>query len=724
MNERMPQENVVAPTTRSGVSLPAGSLHPANYVGDPQLGTFVDWDTQFMQKGLAPPAEAHVSGSPSEWRGQPTGDGKHPALMKGHEPGDPDGRLLETNTGQPYKPGIQGDDPYEGSAAGQVSEYHPSGGPGQPAPAGVPPAGDAVAKMSSAHNPMPFANALSPMIAQMHGKQSVPGLPEGPKSAPVAPPHEEPSAKMGPWIEWEASLLGLMQGKKFKRAKMQEGFGPSSARMKGKQGGYSLEGRGGGKKIPDFHTDENAQKSLTIDDLLSGLLPMITTGDPRWVSSESMQKGKGEGSRGGKIIGHTKSGKPIYAVPGHLASSWAKGDAATKKHGFASEGAGPAIRAHNDASTSHFESSSKGYSSKDHKDAAEALEQHKRAHDLEGPSRYVHNGIIRQHHAAAEKKAAEELTESQKQHDRAFLDRAGVKPHHEGSKWQDSMEAPDLKDKDPSPRDHYRNPKGKMSGYQSEVGKWKSKMRAKFRRQDKARKGEVMHDIHGRALRTTLNKSDDRVPEEYLYDYLCANIEDCYEQQRRETEHQNVSARDQIKAMAQNVMHDLVKRLRWDPNLVRACKRYSVTMPVVEAILIEKGIYKPRADSDWASDKDQNAAMGMPVAQGIPGSVFAFSMPANPWQKSELAPSVNREMRDFTQDVSHLVKSDDRNPFTALQHAEEVRMRALYGGGDSNAVANVASDCPVHNGVDINKAQNLHNAMLPCTCGAEPNPYG
>jgi len=56
--------------------------------------------------------------------------------------------------------------------------------------------------------------------------------------------------------------------------------------------------------------------------------------------------GGGEGSRGGKVIGHTKSGKPIYDVSGH---SWGP-----KAHG------------------AHMAKHAKDFSAQDHKDAATA----------------------------------------------------------------------------------------------------------------------------------------------------------------------------------------------------------------------------------------------------------------------------------------------------------------------------------------------------------------
>lgn len=46
-----------------------------------------------------------------------------------------------------------------------------------------------------------------------------------------------------------------------------------------------------------YNIDQNLQKGMSVDEVIENVL----------------QKAGGEGSRGGKVIGHTKSGKPVYS---------------------------------------------------------------------------------------------------------------------------------------------------------------------------------------------------------------------------------------------------------------------------------------------------------------------------------------------------------------------------------------------------------------------------
>jgi hypothetical protein len=694
------QQNVVAPVTKSGVALPEGSIDPRNYVGNPNLGSFIDWDQQFMEKGMPPPAEANEFGTPSEWLGQVTGFGRAAGMSKAAPPGDPTGRLIPTGTGTPYEPGVQGDDPYVGSAAGEVSEYHPQN-VAQPAPAGVPPA----AKMSGA-NPMPFAMQLAPMMGHMGSKQ-VPGLPDA-SGEPVEEAdddHAKMSRLLGMMSQLSSTqlnaLVGMMRGKK--HGKMNEGFGPSSARMAG--GESASEGRGTGLAPYDASTEKSLDAAL--EDLRSimeeplrkaqskaeyfesiGKWRQSINGKFRRQEKKDMRgkiaipalakmsgKHKGEGSRGGKIIGHTKSGKPIYGSTKALAKKVEQADSSDRAAGGKGH---PDVHHSMQAHKEHFKATSQGFTSQDHKDAASAIDDHKYKKNLQGSSRWSHNLLANEHRNEADKKSEKELADSHKQHDDAF---------HQHSR---DAHGPSIMDRYPKVKNAIANmPKGA-----------KKSMSAM---QKAEREG---------------------IPQEYLYDYLCGCIEQAYERESRETEHQNVSAKDQLTAMASAVMHSLVRDMRYNGDVRRACTAYKVTRDVVAAILISKGIYKPKADSDWASDLDSNAAMGMPMNEGIAGSVFAFSNPPTPFIGQQETPPRTHTLVDRTIDVSHLVKSDDRDPHVPLRAAELARMRALYGTGLEVAQPNVAADCPVHNGKDISKAQNLHNPMQPCTCGATANPWG
>ena len=116
---------------------------------------------------------------------------------------------------------------------------------------------------------------------------------------------------------------------------------------------------------------------------------------------------KSEGARGGHVIGHTKSGKPIYGVKRVHAALDKKAAEAAAKHGLFSEEAHPAIAQSQRALDQHYSESTPGYefhwSPKDHREAAEALQAHKSTltDQHEG---YATQGMINRHHASAEKK--------------------------------------------------------------------------------------------------------------------------------------------------------------------------------------------------------------------------------------------------------------------------------------------------------------------------------
>lgn len=98
---------------------------------------------------------------------------------------------------------------------------------------------------------------------------------------------------------------------------------------------------------------------------------------------DNLEKGGGEGSRGGKVIGHTKSGKPIYDSSGH------------KEHKNFSH------QDHTDAAEHHDKLWEEAKSRGDHEKAAEhddhSMEHQERAYHLEheddddnGSHRYGH----------------------------------------------------------------------------------------------------------------------------------------------------------------------------------------------------------------------------------------------------------------------------------------------------------------------------------------------
>lgn len=233
-------------------------------------------------------------------------------------------------------------------------------------------------------------------------------------------------------------------------------------------------------------------------------------------------------------------------------------------------------------------------------------------------------------------------------------------------------------------------------------------------------------DQYGRPLSKGLysfrnSGRDAPIPDEYLYDYLCAFVEEAYEHESREAEHSQLSDKDRLRELARAVMHELVQTIPQNPNLMRAAKQWPLTVDAVAKLLVAKGIHKPRADSEWTSDADSMAAMHAPTEGEVLSLSFAtsdFDMHGRPGMSLAPPPVDN---------VAHLMKSEAPiDPFEDIRRREAQRVADLWksAGVVEMAPAQIAADCPVHNGRDVSKAQQLWNPMLPCKCGGEPNPYG
>lgn len=162
------------PTDRNGAQLPPGEVSAANYVGDPTAGEFIDWDTTFMEKGIAPPTAAPKGGEPTYFRGERTIFGTTTEEKLGKAAPSASGM------GGGHQPGITGANPYQGAPQPQQPQLQA----GMPDPRGS----------------MPFAGQLAPLMATMHGKPA---------------PDDVPPAKMAahpPWIAWgsEAPMAAAM----------------------------------------------------------------------------------------------------------------------------------------------------------------------------------------------------------------------------------------------------------------------------------------------------------------------------------------------------------------------------------------------------------------------------------------------------------------------------------------------------------------------------------
>ena len=225
-------------------------------------------------------------------------------------------------------------------------------------------------------------------------------------------------------------------------------------------------------------------------------------------------------------------------------------------------------------------------------------------------------------------------------------------------------------------------------------------------------------DADGRALRKSwyeFARPDAKaaaLPEEYLYDYLCAAIEEAYEMESRESAHRNTDAKDLPLYFGQVVMHEIVSALPNNKNLARACKKFRVTKFTVAALLQEKGLIKVKSDTMAEGSGDGNSAMG---GNGLAGEVMAYSQ-KSPWIQEDAFAAKGRVMTDHTpENIAKSIRDDRIDPAEAYAHARRKQFNDLWKGTDETVRVNYDASCPIH-GRDISKAQSLSNPMTPCTC--------
>lgn len=215
---------------------------------------------------------------------------------------------------------------------------------------------------------------------------------------------------------------------------------------------------------------------------------------------------------------------------------------------------------------------------------------------------------------------------------------------------------------------------------------------------------------------------DAKLPAKYLFDYLCSFIEEAYEHEKHEPMHRKVEAADLPVSMARAIMGELVQTLPKNPNLMRACKKYSCTQDTIEKLLIAKGIMKPKSDTLW-TDSDGARAMGADIL--AEAEVMSYSKPAT-WLQNEPAPRAGIQLRTVeAADASSLVTDDHVDPALQLAMRKSVELRQLWPESlQAPAHATMADNCPVHGGRDMTKSMNLFNPMQPCTCNGKANAYG
>lgn len=167
----------------------APEVSPANYVGDPNGGAFIDWGSQGY-------AEAHTDGTPSELFGQMTGKGKHPA--QGQVPQPPFNAKMDTG----YQPGVTGENPYAGSDAGEAHPHYGEtkypGGKDVPTPSAKMGAGSWIDwnGVAESGRSMPFAGEIAKMTASQPAPPAAPQAPQTAPQPPAAAPQSGMSGKM------------------------------------------------------------------------------------------------------------------------------------------------------------------------------------------------------------------------------------------------------------------------------------------------------------------------------------------------------------------------------------------------------------------------------------------------------------------------------------------------------------------------------------------------
>ena len=204
----------------------------------------------------------------------------------------------------------------------------------------------------------------------------------------------------------------------------------------------------------------------------------------------------------------------------------------------------------------------------------------------------------------------------------------------------------------------------------------------------------TMTDTAGRVLRKGLHsfESSPALPDDYLYDYLRAFVEQSASSALQKSDGADVPTQ---------VMRDLVRYIGENPELARASASVGgCTKETVAQILLEKS-----------------------GERSVPPDVFTQAVP---WFDTDPAPVVERNMAPRgLGDVSHLVKSDgDLDPFQAIQLRQRAAVHALWDVPELPATLTAVDNCPVHSGRDITKSMNLWNPMQPCMCTGSPNAYG
>jgi len=214
------------------------------------------------------------------------------------------------------------------------------------------------------------------------------------------------------------------------------------------------------------------------------------------------------------------------------------------------------------------------------------------------------------------------------------------------------------------------------------------------------------------------------VPDQYLYDYLCAFVEEAYEHERQEKVHQNAlvppsstgASIEDVWATA--VFSELVSMMGSNANLKRAAVKYNVTKDVIAHILRSKGLVRPFSDAGtWTTDYDSMRAMD---GEGVTRPLV-------------LSESARAQYRDIVPDpfghnvgvalakaepapTAPLFIDDSHDPHGNLAKAERARLALVDYRQNAEWRPNVSPTCMIHGSADLTKSMNLSNPHARCTC--------
>lgn len=433
------------------------------------------------------------------------------------------------------------------------------------------------------------------------------------------------------------------------------------------------------------------KKSLdSIDDALSALwkavspTPVKDAVSPTPARVPPIGMMGGEGSRGGKVVGHTAGGKAIYErhkEKAEKASHHANATGSAEAHDRA---ALLHRKAENEVFNNFGENSAKARDLADNH--AQAAAYHRRvATKQRGGAKAVY------------KKHAQDAAEASsraKKRDTARSHSVAARAHQRAEQVVFDHFSPDSK--------HAQ----RLSDYHAHHAAVHHDrallLSAHGHPVPKAKKSEDAIDQYGRALVkgglwqfTNPPQGYGNVPDDYLWDYLIAFV---YEAYKAATFDQNPKSDAHSYACA--VMCELIGALPSNRNLKRAASKFKVNKDLIAKVLLDEGIY--------TADAPTLAASNQAVAQA-----FYYSQ-QRPWlQGQPESPGV-----PLYQAAPELVSvmDDVGDPSVALQLAKSAQMAALWPGKETVPVANVSHTCPIHNGTDYTKAQLIFHPALACSC--------